>query len=92
MAESPGCALASGAFVQIEDAQPTRHLLGQHSDAGRKPLNRDFHGACIPTDAHRSGIAIALADGISSSEVSHIASETAVASSRTTSAPPMPGR
>ncbi len=56
--------------------------LGQHSDAGRKPLNQDFHGACIPTDAQLAskGIAIALADGISSSEVSHIASETAVAS------------
>ncbi|WP_312915969.1 bifunctional protein-serine/threonine kinase/phosphatase [Stutzerimonas kunmingensis] len=56
--------------------------LGQHSDRGRKPANQDFHGACVPADAQLAskGIAIALADGISSSEVSHIASETAVAS------------
>ncbi|MEW6175156.1 MAG: bifunctional protein-serine/threonine kinase/phosphatase [Pseudomonadota bacterium] len=56
--------------------------LGQHSDRGRKPANQDFHGACVPADAQLAskGIVIALADGISSSEVSHIASETAVAS------------
>lgn len=56
--------------------------LGQHSDRGRKPRNQDFHGACIPQEPQLStkGIAIALADGISSSEVSHIASESAVAS------------
>ena len=56
--------------------------LGQYSDRGRKPTNQDFHGACVPIGAQLAskGIAIALADGISSSEVSHIASETAVAS------------
>jgi len=56
--------------------------LGQYSDRGRKPTNQDFHGACVPIGAQLTskGIAIALADGISSSEVSHIASETAVAS------------
>lgn len=54
--------------------------IGQHSDKGRKALNQDFHGACIPVEPQLSakGIAIALADGISSSEVSQIASETAV--------------
>ena len=54
--------------------------LGQHSDPGRKPRNQDFHGACIPPEPQlgSKGIAVALADGISSSEVSHIASETAV--------------
>lgn len=56
--------------------------LGQHSEAGRKSRNQDFHGAYIPQDAQLStkGIALALADGISSSDVSHIASESAVAS------------
>jgi serine/threonine protein phosphatase PrpC len=56
--------------------------LGQHSDPGRKPANQDFHGACIPREPLLSdkGIAIALADGISSSEVSHVASESAVKS------------
>lgn len=54
--------------------------IGQCSDKGQKPLNQDFHGALIPSDPLLSskGVAIAIADGISSSEVSQIASETAV--------------
>jgi serine/threonine protein phosphatase PrpC/predicted Ser/Thr protein kinase len=53
---------------------------GQHSDKGRKETNQDFHGIYIPREPQLSskGVAIALADGISSSDVSHIASETAV--------------
>jgi len=53
---------------------------GQYSDKGRKAINQDFHGLCIPEAKvlTMKGIAIALADGISSSEVSQIASETAV--------------
>jgi serine/threonine protein phosphatase PrpC len=53
---------------------------GQHSDKGRKETNQDFHGVYIPNEPQRSskGIAIVLADGVSSSDVSHIASETAV--------------
>ncbi|MEM9630526.1 MAG: bifunctional protein-serine/threonine kinase/phosphatase [Pseudomonadota bacterium] len=64
---------------------PPNHLkiqLGQHSSAGVKPENQDFHGALVP-DAQElvhKGIAIALADGISSSKVAHIASETAIKS------------
>ncbi|WP_339485427.1 bifunctional protein-serine/threonine kinase/phosphatase [Pseudomonas sp. EL_65y_Pfl2_R95] len=56
--------------------------VGQYSDKGRKAANQDFHGICIPQEPQLSakGIAIALADGISSSAVSHIASESAVAS------------
>ncbi len=54
--------------------------VGQHSDKGRKETNQDFHGALIPEQPLLSskGIAIALADGISSSNVSQIASESAV--------------
>jgi serine/threonine protein phosphatase PrpC len=54
--------------------------MGQHSDKGRKEINQDFHGAYIPLEPQLSakGIAIALADGISSSAVSHIASQAAV--------------
>jgi serine/threonine protein phosphatase PrpC len=54
--------------------------LGQHSDRGRKEINQDFHGACIPDEPQLSskGIAIALADGVSSSTVSRVASEAAV--------------
>ncbi|HCW19002.1 MAG TPA: protein kinase, partial [Achromobacter sp.] len=56
--------------------------VGQHTEPGRKPVNQDFHGLCVPAEPllGAKGIAIALADGISSSNVSHIASETAVAS------------
>jgi serine/threonine protein phosphatase PrpC/predicted Ser/Thr protein kinase len=56
--------------------------VGQCSDQGRKPTNQDFHGILIPTEPLLSskGIAVVLADGISSSSVSHIASESAVKS------------
>ena len=51
--------------------------VGQHSDKGRKATNQDFHGVLIPNEPLLSlkGIAIVLADGISSSNVSQIASE-----------------
>lgn len=54
--------------------------LGQHSTAGAKSINQDFHGAIVPAQPRLTtkGIAIAIADGISSSQVSQIASETAV--------------
>ncbi|MCP1550240.1 MULTISPECIES: bifunctional protein-serine/threonine kinase/phosphatase [Methylorubrum] len=56
--------------------------LGQHSEAGRKPSNQDFHGALVPGQPALGlkGAAIAIADGIGSSAVSHVASETAVKS------------
>ena len=54
--------------------------VGQHSDKGVKDLNQDFHGAWVPAEPQLStkGIAIALADGISSSSLSQVASEAAV--------------
>ena len=54
--------------------------IGQYSDKGRKKDNQDFHGSFIPKDSLLSlkGIAIAMSDGISSSNTSHIASETSV--------------
>ena len=54
--------------------------LGQASDKGRKKINQDFHGASIPKEPllTSKGIAISLADGISSSDVSQHASEAAV--------------
>ena len=56
--------------------------VGQHSDKGRKQTNQDFHGALIPGEPLLSlkGIAIVLADGISSSNVSQVASKSAVKS------------
>lgn len=55
--------------------------VGQYSDQGRKATNQDFHGIAIPLEPQlgAKGIAIAVADGISTSDVSHIASEFAVA-------------
>ena len=55
---------------------------GQYSDKGRKEINQDFHGLCIPDvpQLQTKGVAIALADGISSSDVSHIASAAAIRS------------
>lgn len=61
----------------------SRHLqvaVGQYSDKGRKELNQDFHGVCIPREPQlgAKGIAVALADGISSSQVSQEAAQSAV--------------
>ena len=63
----------------------TAHLrvsVGQFSDAGAKPANQDAHGTRIPDDAEldSKGVAMVLADGISTSDVAHLASETAVKS------------
>ena len=54
--------------------------LGSFSDKGRKKINQDFHGAKLPIGVAQSlkGIALVMADGISTSDVSHIASELAV--------------
>ena len=59
-----------------------RISIGQHSDKGCKQTNQDFYGACLPQEPQLSakGVAIALADGISSSDVSQVASQFAVTS------------
>jgi serine/threonine protein phosphatase PrpC len=56
--------------------------IGQYSDKGRKESNQDFHGALVPEEPLHGmkGIAVVLADGISSSSVSQVASESAVKS------------
>jgi serine/threonine protein phosphatase PrpC len=61
-------------------ARELKVSIGQHSDKGRKPVNQDFYGASIPTGPALAskGIAIAVADGVSSSDVSHVAAESAV--------------
>ncbi|MEO6698489.1 MAG: protein kinase [Paraperlucidibaca sp.] len=55
---------------------------GQYSDKGRKLENQDALGLRIPIGPLKSikGIALAMADGISSSAVSQVASEAAVTS------------
>ncbi len=54
--------------------------VGQYSDKGRKKINQDFHGVYTPEEPQLTskGIAIALADGISSSDVGQLASEATV--------------
>ena len=61
-------------------AKELKISVGQHSDKGRKEVNQDFHGVLVPTEPllTSKGIAIALADGIGSSEVSQVASAFAV--------------
>ena len=54
--------------------------LGQYSDRGRKAENQDFYGACLPKMPvlQSKGLALAIADGISSSPVSQMAAQSAV--------------
>ena len=54
-----------------------KHLqvaIGQHSSKGAKPINQDFHGVFIPNEPilNSKGIVVALADGISSSDVAKL--------------------
>ncbi|MDX5376317.1 MAG: protein phosphatase 2C domain-containing protein, partial [Halomonas sp.] len=66
----------------FEPGNSLRVSLGQCSKAGRKAVNQDFHGAYVPREPQLSskGVVVALADGISTSAVSRVASETAVRS------------
>lgn len=54
--------------------------LSQKSEAGRKPENQDTVGARIPDPGQLAtkGIAIAIADGVSTSAAARLASQTAV--------------
>ena len=56
--------------------------VGEYSSKGVKEINQDFHDIFIPKghQLKSKGIAIAIADGISSSDVSQIASKSAVTS------------
>jgi len=59
-----------------------RVTIGQYSIAGRKARNDDSYGVLIPDSAllRTKGIAMAIADGMSSSEAAKEASETCVKS------------
>jgi len=56
--------------------------IGQYSHAGRKGTNHDSYGVVVPSEPYLStkGIAIAIADGVSTSDVSNVASQTSVRS------------
>ncbi|QLF92636.1 bifunctional protein-serine/threonine kinase/phosphatase [Pseudomonas sp. ABC1] len=61
-------------------SDPLRIDYGQYSSAGRKAINQDAHGLRLPSGSllQDKGLALALADGISSSAVGHVASAVAV--------------
>ena len=54
--------------------------LGQSTSAGRKAINQDCHSARIPDNylLDTKGVVVSIADGISSSDVSDIASKAAI--------------
>ncbi|MCD6654491.1 MAG: bifunctional protein-serine/threonine kinase/phosphatase [Sulfurovum sp.] len=54
--------------------------IGQYTAKGRKEINQDFHDVRVPSEPLLStkGVAIAMADGISSSKVSQEASKISV--------------
>ena len=54
--------------------------VGQYSEKGRKEVNQDFYGVLVPHEPllASKGIAVAIADGIGSSDVSQVASESAI--------------
>lgn len=65
----------------MEMHSPTlRVAIGSFSGAGKKQSNQDSHGARVPSGSELTlkGAAMAIADGISTSEVSHIAAQTSV--------------
>ncbi len=59
---------------------PLSVSIGGATNKGIKAVNQDFIGSVIPKEPMLSskGIVLAMADGISSSQVSQIASETAI--------------
>ena len=63
-------------------SRPLSVVIGQASTKGVKAINQDAIGKVIPTEPQLStkGIVVAMADGISSSQVSQIASKTAISS------------
>ena len=63
-------------------SQPLSVSIGSASNKGVKEVNQDFLGSITPKEPMLSskGIVLAMADGISSSNVSQIASETAISS------------
>ncbi|MFT5671251.1 MAG: serine/threonine protein phosphatase PrpC [Glaciecola sp.] len=74
----------SGNKITINTHKPKNKPLsvsaGQATDKGLKQVNQDFIGCMIPSEPSLSskGIVFAMSDGISSSQVSQIASQTAV--------------
>ena len=60
--------------------RPLKVAAGQTTDKGRKQVNQDFHGVCVAAESqlNSKGVVVALADGISSSDLSQEASQSTV--------------
>lgn len=63
-------------------SKPLSVNIGHATNKGRKEVNQDFVGSRIPSEPLLSakGVVLAIADGISSSNVSQVASQTAITS------------
>ncbi|MCV2403609.1 bifunctional protein-serine/threonine kinase/phosphatase [Marinomonas sp. C2222] len=61
-------------------SKPLSISIGSATDKGRKEINQDYLGSHIPKEPQLSskGVVVAIADGISSSKVSQVASQTAI--------------
>ncbi|MFT6124186.1 MAG: serine/threonine protein phosphatase PrpC, partial [Shewanella sp.] len=61
-------------------SEPLSVSIGGATNKGIKAVNQDFIGSFVPKEPLLSakGIVLAMADGISSSKVSQVASEAAV--------------
>lgn len=66
----------------VQDPRNLKVSIGAISSAGKKSINQDSYGAQFPTGTELGlkGAAFAIADGITPSNVSHIAAQTAVTS------------
>lgn len=64
------------------DSAALRVSLGQYSTSGAKPENQDFYGALVPEGSALAfkGVVAAIADGISTSDISRDAAEVAIGS------------
>ncbi|MCW8999351.1 MAG: protein phosphatase 2C domain-containing protein, partial [Kangiellaceae bacterium] len=68
-------------FGEADENTVLQVKVGQHSIRGIKDENEDFVGSYIPDDLlqrETKGIAVAVADGVSSAEAGKVASQTAV--------------
>jgi serine/threonine protein phosphatase PrpC len=74
--------LSSDRLIYFYMTEPLSVSTGQFSCKGRKPSQQDFNAYALPKgeQLNMKGMVFAMADGISSSDVSQIASETAVKS------------
>lgn len=66
--------------MQNKSNQRLNASISQYSSAGKKDFNQDLCAYHIPVDhsLESKGIVLAVADGISSSTISHIAAETSI--------------